>query len=164
MGIIKAPVVLDETHDLSLFDCGNQTLNEWLKKQSLRNQNSGASRTFVICQKKRVIGYYALASGSIERINAPGSIARNMPEPIPVTVLGRLAIDQEFQGQRLGSHMLKDALLRTISVSKAVGIRAILVHAISEEAKNFYLNYGFIESPINSMTLLLSIKKIKVIL
>lgn len=164
MGGIKAPVVLDDTHELTLFDCGNPTLNEWLKKQSLRNQNSGASRTFVICQKKRVIGYYALASGSVERINAPGSIARNMPEPIPVTILGRLAIDQEFQSQRLGGHMLKDALLRTISVSKTVGIRAILVHAISEEAKSFYLNYGFIESPLNSMTLLLSIKKIKALL
>jgi predicted GNAT family N-acyltransferase len=143
------------------FDCGNDTLNEWLTRRALKNQNSGASRTFVICQDNQVVGYYALASGSVERMASPKSIARNMPEPIPVMVLGRLAIDTRLQGQRLGSALLKDALLRTLSVSKNVGIRAILVHAISEDARRFYLSYGFLVSPIDTMTLMLPVRHIE---
>jgi predicted N-acetyltransferase YhbS len=130
----------------------------------MKNQSSGASRTFVICQDNQVVGYYALASGSVERMASPKSIARNMPEPIPVMVLGRLAIDARMQGQRLGSALLKDALLRTLSVSKNVGIRAILVHAISEDAKRFYVGYGFQVSPIDPMTLMLPVRHIEVLL
>ena len=161
MGISTPPAPLTGSHEVSEFNCGNDVLNEWLIKRSLKNQNSGASRTFVICQNNRVIGYYALASGSVERMATPKSIARNMPEPIPVMVLGRLAIDARMQGQRLGSALLKDALLRTLSVSKNVGIRAILVHAISEDAKRFYLSYGFQVSPIDPMTLMLPVRHIE---
>ncbi len=161
MGVITAPVLLNSDHDASLFDCGNDTLNEWLKKRALKNQSSGASRSFVICHNNRVIGYYALASGSIERLIAPGAIARNMPEPIPVTVLGRLAVDTQYQGQRLGGALLKDALLRTLSIAQNVGVRAMLVHAISEPAKRFYQDFGFQESPVDPMTLLLSMRYLK---
>jgi GNAT superfamily N-acetyltransferase len=161
MGISTPPAPLTGSHEVSEFNSGNDALNEWLIKRSLKNQNSGASRTFVICQNNRVIGYYALASGSVERMATPKSIARNMPEPIPVMVLGRLAIDARMQGQRLGSALLKDALLRTLSVSKNVGIRAILVHAISEDAKRFYLSYGFQVSPIDPMTLMLPVRHIE---
>ncbi|MCP4406743.1 MAG: GNAT family N-acetyltransferase [Gammaproteobacteria bacterium] len=161
MGISTAPAPLTGRHELSEFDCGNETLNDWLRKRALKNQNSGASRTFVTCQNNRVVGYYALASGSVERMASPKPIARNMPEPIPVMVLGRLAIDSNMQGQRLGSALLKDALLRTLSVSKNVGIRAILVHAISDNAKRFYMGYGFQISPIDSMTLMLPIRHIE---
>lgn len=139
-------------------------MNEWLKKRSLKNQSSGGSRSFVICQNDQVIGYYALATGSVERLIAPKAIARNMPEPIPVIVLGRLAVDVKHQGQRLGVALLKDAMLRTLSIAKNVGVRAILVHAISQEAKRFYLEYGFQESPANPMTLLLSIQRLKELL
>jgi GNAT superfamily N-acetyltransferase len=161
MGISTPPAPLTGSHEVSEFNSGNDALNEWLIKRSLKNQNSGASRTFVICQNNRVIGYYALASGSVERMATPKSIARNMPEPIPVMVLGRLAIDARMQGQRLGSALLKDALLRTLSVSKNVGIRAILVHAIYEDAKRFYLSYGFQVSPIDPMTLMLPVRHIE---
>lgn len=161
MGISIPPTALTGSHEVSEFNCGNDTLNDWLIKRALKNQNSGASRTFVIGQNNRVIGYYALASGSVERMATPKSIARNMPEPIPVMVLGRLAIDTRMQGQRLGSALLKDALLRTLSVSKNVGIRAILVHAISEDAKRFYLGYGFQVSPIDPMTLMLPVRHIE---
>ena len=161
MGVSTPPTALTGSHQVSEFDCGNDALNDWLIKRALKNQNSGASRTFVICQDNQVIGYYALASGSVERMATPKSIARNMPEPIPVMVLGRLAIDTRMQGQRLGSALLKDALLRTLSVSKNVGIRAILVHAISGDAKRFYLGYGFRISPIDPMTLMLSIRHIE---
>ena len=99
--------------------------------------------------------------GSIERPIAPKTIARNMPDPIPVTVLGRLAIDLEFQGQRLGAALLRDSILRTVLVSRNIGVRAMLVHAISEDAKRFYASYGFKGSPINEMTLMLSLQQIK---
>ena len=161
MGVGTAPAALTGSHEVSQFDCGNDVLDDWLIKRALKNQNSGASRTFVICQDNQVIGYYALASGSVERMATPKSIARNMPEPIPVMVLGRLAIDSNMQGQRLGSALLKDALLRVLSVSKNVGIRAILVHAISEDAKRFYLSYGFQVSPIDPMTLMLPVRHIE---
>ena len=161
MGISTSPTALTGSHEVSEFDCGNDVLNDWLIKRALKNQNSGANRTFVICQDNQVVGYYALASGSVERMATPKSIARNMPEPIPVMVLGRLAIAARMQGQRLGSALLKDALLRTLSVSKNIGIRAILVHAISEDAKRFYLGYGFQASPIDPMTLMLSVRHIE---
>lgn len=161
MGKITSPCLLSDKHNIVNFDCGNSILNEWLQKRALKNQKSGASRTFVITKNNEVIGYYALITGSVERINSPKSIARNMPEPIPVLVLGRLAIDKSQQGNRLGSSLLKDVLLRTCAVSQDVGVRALLVHAISEEAKAFYQYYGFIESPSDPMTLLLSIKHIE---
>lgn len=164
MGVSTPPTVLTSSHEVSEFDCGNDVLNDWLIKRALKNQNSGASRTFVICQNNQVIGYYALASGSIERMATPKSIARNMPEPIPVMVLGRLAIAARMHGQRLRSALLKDTLLRTLSVSKNVGIRAILVHAISEDAKQFYLGYGFQVSPIDPMTLMLPVRHIEELL
>jgi predicted GNAT family N-acyltransferase len=161
MGLSTPPTVLTDDHELSEFDCGNDVLNDWLKKRALKNQNSGASRTFVICQNNQVIGYYALASGSVERTISPTSISRNMPASIPVMVLGRLAIATSMQGRKLGSALLKDALLRSLSVSKNVGIRAVLVHAISKDARRFYLGYGFQASPIDPMTLLLPLRHIE---
>lgn len=161
MGKITAPALLTSEHDLEAFDSGNSTLDEWLVKRALKNQNNGASRTFVICDDGKVIGYYALATGSVERDVATGNFSRGMPEPIPVIVLGRLAIDKEYQGKHLGSALLKDAMLRTVTISQNVGVRGLLVHAISEEAKRFYMNYGFQESPIDPMTLLMSVKNIK---
>jgi GNAT superfamily N-acetyltransferase len=113
----------------------------------------------VICNGGKVIGYYALTTGSVERDIAPSSVSRGMPEPIPVIALGRLAIDNSYQGKRLGAALLKDAMLRTITISQNVGIRGLLVNTISDEAKQFYLKYGFQESPMEPMTLLLSVKK-----
>ncbi len=161
MAVVSAPALLDGEHSTAAFDCGVSVLNDWLQKRALKNQRSGASRTFVICEGRVVIGYYALASGSVEREGAPKSIARNMPEPIPVIVLGRLAIDAQSQGQHLGRALLQDVLLRTLTISQQVGVRALLVHAISSEAKRFYLSYGFRESPIDEMKLLLSIDQLK---
>lgn len=161
MGKINRPETISPDHDLILFNCGDEILNEWLQKRALKNQGLNASNSYVICDANRVVGFYAISTGSIERLNAPGAVTRNMPDPIPVMVLGRLAIDQSYQGQKLGVALLKDAMLRTLKVSKIVGVKALLVHAISEEAKRFYLHFGFQESPINSMTLLLTIKKIK---
>lgn len=161
MGIISKPELLTITHNIANFNCNNDTLNDWLKKRSFKNQKNGASRTFVIGNEKRVIGYYALATGSIERIKTPKSISRNMPSSIPVIILGRLAVDIQYHRKRLGVALLKDAILRTLLISENAGVKALLVHAISEEAKNFYRYHDFIETPSEPMTLLLSMKHIK---
>ena len=164
MGELTAPAPLTADHQVSSFDCGNDALNQWLKRRALKNQHSGASRTFVACQSQKVVGYYALATGSVERAIAPKLIARNMPELLPVMVLGRLAVDSSMQGRRLGSALLKDALLRTLRVSRDAGISAVLVHAISEEAVRFYQRYGFRPSSIESMTLMLPLRHIQTLI
>ncbi len=161
MGIVSAPAILDGTHDVADFCCHNEILDAWLKKRALKNQDRGASRTFVICDDDAVIGYYALASGSVEWLMAPKAIARNMPEPIPVIVLARLAVDERYQGKRLGAALLKDAMLRTVTIAQNVGIRALMVHAISPSAKDFYLSYGFQVSLVDPMTLLISVVNLK---
>ena len=98
MGGLTAPVPLAADHILDPFDCGNDALDHWLKNRALRNQNSGASRTFVVCRNEHVVGFYALAAGSVERATIPKSIGRNMPESVPVMTLGRLAISTQIQG------------------------------------------------------------------
>ena len=161
MGAITSPTLLTSEHDVAPFCCGIPSLDDWLQKRALKNQGSDSIRTFVICKNQRVIGYYALATGSVERLSAPGAIPRNVPEPIPVIVLGRLAVDAQYQGQRLGGALLKDAMLRTLTIAQNVGVRGLLVHSISKQAKQFYASYGFQASPVEPMTLLLSVQHLK---
>lgn len=157
---MQAPQPLAQIHDLSIFDCGEPLLNEWLKRRAFANQVSGASRTFVVSgERNQALAYYSLAAGAIALGEAIGSVRRNMPDPIPVMVLGRLAVDRTCQGQQLGSALLKDALLRTVSVAQNVGIRALLVHAINDKAKQFYAQRGFQQSPINPYTLMLKLPR-----
>lgn len=158
---IAAPCPISSTHDLSSFDCNDATLNDWLQRRAIKNEHSGASRTFVVCDNNVVIGYYALAVGAIAREEAPGKVRRNMPDSIPVMVLGRLAVAANWQGKRIGVGMLKDAILRTLIVSKHAGVRALLVHAISSGAKRFYQCAGFRESPINEMTLMITLDEVR---
>ena len=160
MGEITAPEPITAFHITESFACGTPVLDEWLRRRALKNEVSGASRTFVVCRDEQVIGYYALATGSVEHRDAPGKIRRNMPDPIPVMVLGRLAIDQQWQRAGLGRGLLKDALLRTLSVSKQAGIRALLVHALSEDTKRFYAHNGYLESPLDSMTLMIALQDV----
>lgn len=158
MGRLIPPVPISTNHNFEEFLCGNNTLDHWLKRYALKNENTGASRTFVVCNGNNVVGYYALATGAVDQIDVPGKVRRNMPDPIPVIVLGRLAVDKNWQNQKLGEDLLQDAIKRTINASLEVGIKALLVHAISEKAKMFYLNRGFIESPTNKLTLMLPLK------
>src|SRR5215216_1926462 len=148
-----APVRLTAFHNLAEFDCGTASLNQWLTRQALKNEASGASRTYVVCLDNTVVGYYCLAAGAVVRTEAPKPMQRNMPDPIPVMVLGRLAVDRANQGQGIGKALLRDAIVRVLRAAEIVGIRVILVHAISDEAKRFYLSHGFEESPIEPMTL-----------
>jgi len=154
---IHPPEKLSSEHDLSQFDCGEPALDDWLKKRALQNEESGASRTYVACVGKRVLGYYALAVGAVVHAEAPGRVRRNMPDPVPVMVIGRLAVDQTIQGQALGPALLRDAVLRTLQAAEIAGVRAILVHAISERAKRFYEKWGFIVSPLEPMTLMITV-------
>jgi GNAT superfamily N-acetyltransferase len=154
---ISAPEKLSLDHDLSQFACGEPNLDDWLRRRALQNEESGASRTYVVCLEKRVAGYYALAVGAVAHIDAPGRVRRNMPDPVPVMVIGRLAADQTVQGQAIGPALLRDAILRTLQAAEIAGIRAILVHAISERAKGFYEKWGFVASPIDPMTLVITV-------
>ena len=155
MSKLHAPCPIADHHNFDTFNCGVASLDNWLKKRARSNERSRASRTYVLCDGDRVIGYYTLASGSLANKMAPGRIKRNRPDPIPVMVLGRLAIDREYQGNKLGDALLREAILRVLQVADLAGIKAILVHAISEDAKKFYSDRGFIVSPFEPMTLAL---------
>lgn len=154
---LTAPEKLISSHDLSRFQCGEPELDEWLRRRALQNEESGASRTYVVCAGRQVVGYYALAAGAAGHTQVSGRMRRNMPDPVPVMVIGRLAIDTRFQGRGIGSSLLRDAVLRTLRAAEIAGIRAILVHAISENAKRFYEKYGFIASPVDPMTLMITV-------
>jgi GNAT superfamily N-acetyltransferase len=154
---LNPPEKLLPTHDLSHFQCAEPTLDDWLRRRALQNEESGASRTYVLCLENRVVGYYALAVGAVTHADAPGRVRRNVPDPVPVMVIGRLAIDQSMQGRSIGPALLRDAVLRTIQAAEIAGIRAILVHAISDRAKRFYEKWGFIPSPVDPMTLLITL-------
>lgn len=147
------PEPLTPAHDLSSFSCGEPFLDEWLRRRALANHLSGVSRSYVLrTGSSRVIGYYTLAAGAIAISEAPGRVRRNMPDPIPMAVLGRLAVDQAWQGRGLGPLLLRDAALRTRQAAESIGIRGILVHALSPAAKRFYQGCGFRESPASPMT------------
>ncbi|TPJ24627.1 GNAT family N-acetyltransferase [Mesorhizobium sp. B2-7-2] len=156
--MLSAPALLAGVHELDLFQSGTDSLDLWLRRRARANQVSGASRTYVVAEGTLVVGYYCLSSGGLDLADAPGSIRRNMPDPVPVAVLGRLAVDANWQGKGLGVALLQDAVLRTGQAAAILGIRGLLVHAISDEAKTFYERYGFQASPKNPMTLVLSLK------
>jgi GNAT superfamily N-acetyltransferase len=139
------------------FHSGEPSLDEWLRKRSRANQASGASRTFVVCQGSEVVAYYAIASGAIAQTGVPGRFRRNMPEPIPVAVLARLAVDQRWQGRGLGRALFRDAVVRINGAADSIGIRGTVVHAISEEARRFYIALGFDPCPADSMTLVVTL-------
>jgi GNAT superfamily N-acetyltransferase len=156
-GEIGPPHRLTSDHDVGAFDSGVPALDDWLKRRALGNEEAGGSRTYVVCAAGRVVGYYALAAGAVAQIAATGRVRRNMPDPVPVMVLGRLAVDRAYQDRGLGVGLLRDAILRTLQAAEIGGMRAILVHAISEEAKRFYERHGFAVSPIDPMTLMITI-------
>ena len=154
---IETPEHLDPSHDLSTFDSGVAALDDWLKRRALANEGTGASRTYVVSSERKVVGYYALATGAVALRTATGRARRNMPEPIPVMVLARLAVDLGRQGSGLGRALLGDAILRTLQAAAIGGIRAIVVHAISEEARRFYERCGFAPSPLEPLTLMITV-------
>jgi len=160
---LRAPVPLADAHRLDDFRCTEPALEIWLKQRARRNQLDGASRCYVVCAGEDVVGYYALAAGAVSHEQSPGNVRRNMPDPIPVIVLGRLAVHADRAGQGIGAGLLKDAVLRALRLSQEMGIRALLCHAINEDAKRFYLHHGFVVSPIEPLTVMLNLAKVPTI-
>jgi GNAT superfamily N-acetyltransferase len=159
---LSAPEPLSSEHRLDEFECGELVLDEWLKRRAQANQLSGGSRTFVVTdQDNRVCGYYAIAAGAVAHQMATSAVRRNMPDPVPVMVLARLAVDQRAQGMHLGASLLQDAVNRAVAVSYNAGVRALLVHALHDRAKQFYEHYGFQASPAHPMTLMLRLNRLK---
>lgn len=156
-GRLSPPERLNADHDLTQFSCGEPTLDHWLRNRALQNEKTGASRTYVVCAGSCVVGYYALAAGAVAHTEATSRAERNMPDPVPVILIGRLAIDSRFQSRGIGADLLRDAVLRTLQAAEIAGIRAILVSAISANAKTFYEKFGFISSPANPQTLMITV-------
>ncbi len=157
---MRTPEPLNAAHDIATFDCGEPSLDDWLRRRALANQGAGASRTFVVADDRlRVLGYHALAAGAVSHVQATGAIRRKMAQPIPVLVLVRLAVDRSQQGRALGAALLKDAVLRTTAVANEIGVRALLAHALNEAAKTFYLRHGFVESPVDRLTVMLRLPR-----
>ena len=153
--MLSAPQPLSDEHDLADFDSGEPSLDDWLRRRAAKNQANGSSRTYVVCEGDRVIGYYCLAAGAIGHAEVPSTMRRNRPDPVPVLVLGRLAIHKNHHQQGIGTALLNDAIRRAIQAADIAGITALLVHALSEQARRFYLSRGFIASPVKPMTLCL---------
>ena len=158
---LEPPRPLSIAFDISDFDCGVPERNLWLKQRALSNEALGASRTFVVTRENRVIGYYALTVGSITHAQAPGKIRRNMPDPVPAAILGQLATDLTARNMGLGGALLIDAIRRTLTASETLGIRAMLIHALSEEARAFYERYHFVPSPADDMMLMATMSDLR---
>jgi len=158
---LSAPEPLTDLHDTATFSCGLETLDDWLRRRALRNQATGASRTFVACVGTRVVAFYSLASSAVTVTEAPGRFRRNMPDPIPVVLLGRLAVDLSFQGKGIARGLVRDAGLRIIQAADSIGIRGLIAHALSADAKAFYERVGFEPSPLDPMTLMITLADLK---
>lgn len=160
----SAPRPISEHDVVADFDSGEPSLDEYLRGRALANHVEGASRCFVTCRDGRVVGFYALASAAAERAGTPGRVRRNMPDPVPVILLSRLAIDRKEQGQGLGAALLRDAILRAVAAAEIIGVRALLVHALHEQARAFYTHFDFEPSPTDPLHLLLLIKDARALL
>lgn len=158
------PELLGADHDVAGFDSGRPVLDDWLKRRARRAMEGGSARIYVVCEAQRVVAYYCLSTGGIANGDATGRVRRNMPDPIPVMILGRLAVDRAAQGNGIGRALLRDAALRTVGVADVAGVRALLVHALDETAVAFYLAQGFTVSPADSLMVMATLADLRVAL
>lgn len=156
---LSPPSAISAAHDLTSFSSGNEPLDDWLRLRAIKSEGR-SSRTYVVAEGSIVVGYYCLSTGAENRAAVPTRISRNTPDPVPLILLGRLAVDRRYQSRGIGIGLLKDALQRVVQVSKVVGSRAVIVHAIDPNAVAFYARYGFIEFPQGSQTLFLPVDTI----
>ncbi len=154
------PELLDEHHELDGFDCGDQRLDDWLAGKARRNQIEGSSRTWVVTTEGRVVAFYASSTAVVLRAEATRRAARNQPDPLPALLLGRLAVDDKWQGHGLGAALLKHFIVKSLEVAQITGVRVLLVHAKTAEIAAFHRRYGFEPSPIDDLTLMLLVKDI----
>ncbi len=160
----SAPRPIGEGDEVAGFDSGELSLDGYLRGRALANHVEGASRCFVTCRGGQVVGYYALASAAVERAATPGRVRRNMPDSVPVILLSRLAIDAKHRGQGLGAQLLRDAITRAVAAAEIIGVRALLVHAVDEQARAFYARFDFEPSPTDPLHLLLLMKDARALL
>lgn len=151
---MRPPEAISRLHDVSAFSSRSDELNYWLKRHALRNEQK-TSRIYVVPHGNRVVGYYAIAAGSVQREELPRHLQRNTPQEIPIVVLGRLATDQSYEGHGIGSGMLAEAVSRTLQIGAQIGVRALVVHAVNDDAIRFYRKYSFVVSPLSDRTLIL---------
>ncbi len=140
---LRSVELLNDTHEPDDFDCGAQALDRWLRQSARTAAAAGTAATYVLCRGQRVVGYYALAMSSIGHQRAPSRLRRGMPDPVPVVLLARLALDRSEHCRGLGGHLLVDALRRCLRGGHEFGARAVVVDATTEEAANFYRHFGF---------------------
>lgn len=158
MSNYSTPEPLQKSHDTTKFSCGDDALNDWLRRHALQNQSGGGSRTYVTLDGSRVAGYYALAATSVSHATATFRAGHGMPGPIPAILLGRLAVDERDQGHHLGGDLLQDAIMRAVATAEVIGVRVMLVHAASSAAAKFYRHHGFEESPVLPLHLMMLMK------
>ncbi|MDO8877795.1 MAG: GNAT family N-acetyltransferase [Pseudolabrys sp.] len=160
-GGVAAPAPLTPAHDLSQFSSGKPALDEWLRTSALDSEGRTA-RTYVVCEGNKVVGYYCISTGSVERRAMPSKMkrARGLPNQVPVAIIGRLARDQTLIGKGLGKDLLRDALTRILAASRIIGLRAVLVHALDDDAVRFWKGQEFIECPVGARTFYLPIETI----
>jgi GNAT superfamily N-acetyltransferase len=159
-GQITSPSPLADFHDLSVFRSGNEPLDDWLRVRA-RKSEGNFGRTYVVCSGHKVIAYYTLSTGGEKREQTPSKIRRNSPDQIPLVLLARLAVDSRFKGKGIGKGLLKDAFSRIIQLAEIVGFRAVVVHAVDDNAKKFYEKFGFLVFPNGSQTLYLPIDTLR---
>jgi GNAT superfamily N-acetyltransferase len=158
-----APRPISGEDNVADFDSGESSLDDWPRRRALANHAAGASRCYVTCSDGRVVGYYALATGSVQLHGAPRRVGHGMPDPVPVILLARLAVDRKEQGHGLGANLLRDAIARTVEAADIIGVRALLVHALNDRARDFYLHYEFEVSPTDELHLMLLMKDARAI-
>lgn len=161
MSTYRGPELLAADHRLEGFDCGDELLNDWLRRRAVQNQGEGSSRTWVVTYGARVVAYYASSTAALAREEASGRIRRNQPDPLPAMLLGRLAVDISHQGEGLAAALLKHFLIKALQVSELTGLRLVLVHAKDRRVADFYRHFGFENSPFDDQTLMLLIKDIQ---
>jgi GNAT superfamily N-acetyltransferase len=153
---------LRREHDTPDFDSGKPSLDTWLRRFAFMNQQSDSARTYVAVRAGKVVGYYSLAAGAVRKEESPPRIAKGLAShPVGVILLARLAVDRTAQGKGLGRQLLLDALSRALSASEVIGARAVLVHAIDEQAVTFYRKFGFETSPVEPKQLMLLMKDLR---
>ena len=158
---LTKPEELNRDHDISGFSCGRESLDDWLKNRALRSNVAGDSKVFVICNDSgEVIGYYAISAGPVCRDGAVSKLKRNAPDPIPMALIGRLAVRTNMQGRGIGPALLRDAVLRISQASEHIGVKGVLVHALDDDAAKFYAHMGFQSSPTSDYHLMISLREV----
>lgn len=153
---------LTRAQDIAAFHCGKPSLDDWLRRFALTNQQSDSARTYVLHRENKVLGYYSLAAGSVRREESPARIAKGLAKhPVSVVLLARLAVDLSQHGKGMGQRLLADAMARSVAAAEIIAARAVLVHALDEQAASFYRKFGFEPSPFDSTRLMILMKDIR---